>query len=505
MSNVVLSEILKDIDYTLLAGSLDTVISSIEENSSKVSEGTMFVAVKGNTNDAHRFIPDAVSKGAKALLVNRERTLFTDDELFSITKENGTTVVAVDNTREALALVISAFYDHPETKLNLIGVTGTKGKTTTTFMLHEILRAANQVPGLIGTVCNIVKDERKDANHTTPVALELYNLLSRMVESSAKSCVMEVSSLGVKQNRVSGLEFKVGCFTNFFRDHISPEEHPTMEDYLMSKLHMFDHVENAVVNIDSNEAATILDYCNKTSRVVTYGLSDNADVRAVNITKKTFKGAVGTSFELKSPWYSGEVFVALPGVFNVYNALCAITVSGVLGIPFETIKEGLISVRVPGRVEPVTNNLGISVLVDYAHNGESLKSVLEALREYTEGKLISVFGCGGNRSSDRRIGMGQASGEYADFTIITTDNPRDEEPMAIIEQIVEGIEPTKGEYEIVPDRTDAIEYAIRIAKPGDLVLIAGKGHENYQIIKGVKSHYDDREVAAKAISDLEEN
>lgn len=502
---MVLSSVLNNIDYTLICGSLDAEVLSVEDNSGKVLAGSMFVAVKGNTNDAHRFIPDAVSKKASVIVVNRERDLFPDNELIELLGTNNITAVAVDNTRETLALLVSAFYNHPENKLDIIGITGTKGKTTTTFMLHEILKIEKQNPGLIGTVYNIVGDKKEDANHTTPVALSLYKLLNDMVEVSSKSLVMEVSSLGVKQNRVSGLDFKVGCFTNFFRDHISPEEHPTMEDYLMSKLKMFDHVENAVINIDSNEAETILSYVNKTSKVYTYGINHEADVCVDNIRKETRNGAVGTAFNITSPWYSGEIFVALPGVFNVYNALCAITVSGILGVSFDSVKTGLSNISVPGRVEPVRNNLGITVLVDYAHNGESLKSVLSALREYTSGLLISVFGCGGNRSSDRRIGMGEASGEYADYTVITTDNPRDEDPMAIIEQIVEGIEPTKGDYMIVPDRTDAIEAAISMAKPGDLVLIAGKGHENYQIIKGVKSHYDDREVAASVISSLEDD
>ncbi len=499
-----LSDVLSGIDYTLICGDLNTEISAVEDNSSKVSEGTLFIAVKGNTNDAHRFIPDSISKGASAILVNRDRSLFPDDEIKEIASSGNVAVVAVDNTRETLALIIAAFLNHPEKKLNMLGITGTKGKTTTTFMLHEILKHANQNPGLIGTVYNIVGDKKEDANHTTPVALSLYSLFSDMINADAKSCVMEVSSLGVKQNRVAGLDYKVGCFTNFFRDHISPEEHPTMEDYLMSKLKMFDHVENAIINLDTNEIDQVLSYVKNTSKVTTYGLNESADVYAKSISKEVRNGVVGTSFELVSPWYNGEVFVALPGVFNVYNALCAISVSGILGVDFDTVKKGLTTMRVPGRVEPVENKLGISVLVDYAHNGESLKSVLQALREYTEGKLISVFGCGGNRSSDRRIGMGQASGEYADFTVITTDNPRDEEPMAIIEQIVEGIEPTEGDYMIVPDRTDAIEAAISMAEPGDLVLIAGKGHENYQIIKGVKSHYDDREVAASVIAALEE-
>ena len=497
--SVMLSTLFQDIPARLIAGDMNERVDCVVYDSRKAGENSLFVAIKGFNSDGHSYIPDVLSKGASCIVAETGNETFSEDELRKIASEHNASVLMLDDTKKGIALISAAYYGHPEDRLDLVGVTGTKGKTTTTFMMHEILRRDDHKTGLIGTVKNIIGDEEMHSVHTTPQAHELYELFDKLARKGFDSCVMEVSSLGLKFDRVYGLRFDVACFTNLYEDHISEEEHPDMEDYLVSKLKIFDSCRTAVINRDCEAAGRAIAYASERCPVYTYGLTDEADCYAYDI-KKVRKGHVtGSSFKVRSPWYNTEFFVALPGIFNIYNALCAICTAGILKADEKNVREGLEKVFVPGRVQPVENDLGISILVDYAHNAASLKSVLETLREYTEGRIITVFGCGGNRSRTRRFEMGEVSGDLSDLTIITSDNPRNEEPAAIINDIVTGISKTDGKFETIEDRYEAIEHAVFIASPGDTVLIAGKGHEDYQIFADRTIRFVDHEAALKAV------
>ncbi|MBO7453380.1 MAG: UDP-N-acetylmuramoyl-L-alanyl-D-glutamate--2,6-diaminopimelate ligase [Clostridiales bacterium] len=501
-----LSTLLNGVDYRIIKGDLNARVVSVENDSRKVSKDSLFVAVIGAVCDGHDYIFRAMEQGASCVVVSKERKGLSDEEIIKESASYNTTVIEMEDTRIAVAILCAQLYGHPEDRLNLVGITGTKGKTTTAFMIHDILKLDENKMGLIGTVCNIINGEKRKTERTTPEALDIYTLMDEMARKKVDSCVMEVSSHGLKFNRVYGLRFDIGCFTNFFEDHIGPNDHPDLDDYFNSKLKLFDSSRIAVVNSDCNKADEVFAYASKRCTVYTYGLSEKSDCYATNIDICRRNGRVGTRFDLVSPWYEGEVFISLPGKFNVYNALCAICAAGVLKVDFEIVKEALANVFVPGRLQPVPNNFGIACLVDYAHNAASLQSVLESLRPYAEGEIITVFGCGGNRSKVRRPEMGEVSGKYSDYTIITSDNPRDEEPDEIIKDIVEGMKKTNGRYEVDPDRTSAIRKALHRAKKGDFVLIAGKGHEDYQEFEnGRKEYYEDAVVAKELIAEMEDN
>lgn len=498
-----LSELVDLSDYRVICGDTDISVTTVTTDSRTVSDSGLFIAVIGVDNDGHKYLPSAIEKGASCVVVDSRRAMFSDEEIIALAG-NKVTVIESNDTSEKAALIYANYLGNPQKNIEFIGVTGTKGKTTATFMLYDIFTRSNMKSALLGTVCNYVDGKRKETTNTTLPMPQFYNIVKEISDCKTEECVMEVSSHGLKQNRVFGVNYKVACFTNFFRDHIGPKDHPTMEDYFMSKMKIFDVSEYAVINTDCTNANEAIAYAkNAGCKVVTYGLKSEADCMALSIERAMVNGAQGSMFMLKSPWYDGEVEVGMLGEFNVYNALLAISVAGVLGIDFNVVKESLSNVRVPGRVQPVVNNHGFSCLVDYAHNEGSLESVLKALRPYVDGRIITVFGCGGDRSHERRFGMGRVAGNNSDYTVITSDNPRTEEPEAIINMIVTGISETSGKYEIEINRKTAIEKAVRMAKPGDLVLVAGKGHEDYQEVNGVKAHFDDYEVASDAIANLE--
>ncbi|MBR2295229.1 MAG: UDP-N-acetylmuramoyl-L-alanyl-D-glutamate--2,6-diaminopimelate ligase [Clostridiales bacterium] len=498
--NIRLNNLLHGTDARIICGDGKKKITAVEYDSRKIVPGALFIAVKGFTSDGHDYISKALELGASAIVVDGNRDNYPDEELISMAGD--ATVIEIRDTRKAMASLSANFYNHPEDRLDLVGVTGTKGKTTITFMIRSILKCAGHDTGLIGTVCNMIGEEKRHSEHTTPESHEIYGLLEEMAEKSFDSCVMEVSSQGLKLDRVYGLRFDCGCFTNLYEDHIAPNEHPDMEDYFNCKMKIFDSSKTAVINSDCERSEDAVAYASERCPVYTFGLTDKSDCYAKNIRKERRNGVTGTVFDLVSPWYEGEIFVALPGKFNVYNALCAICVAGILKIDIDPVREALSTVFVPGRVQSVRNDLDISIIVDYAHNAASLENVVTTLKEYTEGRVITVFGCGGNRSRTRRFEMGEVSGNLSDYTVITSDNPRKEEPVDIIADIVTGIEKTKGLYEIVPDRTEAILRAIEKAKPGDTVLIAGKGHEDYQIFADRTIHFDDCEVASRMASEV---
>ena len=493
-------------EYTLVTGQIPESITSVEFDSRKIVSGSLFVAVKGFNSDGHAFIKSALEKGASLIVTDASDCPYSDDELKAMAEPSGACVIKVADSRKASAYLAAEFFDHPEQKLHMIGITGTKGKTTISFMLADILETAGRKSGLIGTVYDIVDGEKIHAAHTTPEARDNYELLKKMTDCGSDTCVMEVSSQGLKLDRVYGIGYEIGCFTNFYEDHIGGNEHPDMADYLNCKLKMFEQSKVAVINMDTPVSGDF--FCKARMcgcQIVTYGLSDTCDVQAYNLENGIKDGRAGTYFDVTCPWYNGKFFVAIPGQFNVYNALCALTAAFLSGVKPDAVERSLAAIEVPGRLQPVKNDLGITILVDYAHNAASLENVLDTLKETTEGRVITVFGCGGDRSHTRRFEMGDVSGNKSDYTIVTSDNPRTEDPLVIIGHIVSAIEKTGGRVETVADRAEAIHKAIEIADPGDIVLIAGKGHEDYQIFKDKTIHFDDVETASEAARRIKED
>ena len=498
-----LQEVLNNIDFEVISGDLNKEITSVEYDSRKVAIGSLFVCVQGFTVDGHSFASMAAEKGASAIVVDKNRTCLSANELDVLAKENFLSVIEIDDTHKHLADLCANFYEHPEKRLSIYGITGTKGKTTTAFMLRAILEQSGRDTGLIGTVCNIIAGKKTHAAHTTPESRELYDMMDVLTRNNSESLVMEVSSQALKLDRVRGLTYRTAAFTNLYEDHIAPNEHPDMEDYITCKLKIFDSCEKGIVNLDCDAAERVIEYCKGKTDLITYSIGGEADFVARNLRPERRGHVTGTVFELDCEYYKCDIFVALPGKFNVYNALCAICSAVTEGINIEDIKTALANISVPGRMQPIENNFGVNILVDYAHNAAALESVLTTLKEYTTGRIITVFGCGGNRSVTRRFEMGEVSGNLSDYTVITSDNPRKEEPDAIIADIVTGISKTDGKYEVEPDRSKAIKLSINMAQEGDTVLIAGKGHEDYQIFADKTIHFDDCEHARNAVIERE--
>ena len=479
-----LKELLLGLEGLKARGDLDTEIKGIQYNSKKVKQGDLFVSIKGFKQDGHEFINEAIENGAIAILIEEG----CDLKSFKVKKD--TVVVMAKNTREALAIVSCNYYKNPSKKFKLIGITGTKGKTTTSYMIKEILEKAGKKVGLIGTIETLINGKKiKENDRTTPESLDLQEIFSKMVKEKVEVVVMEVSSQSLKQKRVVGCEFDIVVFTNFSEDHISKTEHPTMEDYLQSKLKLFQMCKVGVVNGDDVQGSKIPKLF-PDSNITTYGIDNFANVMARDVTvTNTY-----ADFKVKLTDRNERVKVGIPGRFSVYNALAAICIAKKFDISSEIIKETLEKISVPGRSEMVENKLEIPIMIDYAHTKESLENILQTVKMYTRGRVICVFGCGGDRDKEKRPQMGEISGRLADYTIITTDNSRSEKPEDIVKEIEKGIKKTKGKYEIILDRKDAIKEAIKIANKIDIVVIAGKGHEMYQEIDGNKIPFDEREV-----------
>ena len=488
-----LKELLVGLEGLKAKGDLDLDIKGIESNSKNVEEGFLFVAIKGFQVDGHKFIDSAIENGAIAVVVEE------GCDLKAIKGLEKVTVVMAKDTRRALAIISSNFYKNPSKKFKLIGVTGTKGKTTTTFMIKEILEKAGKKVGLIGTIATYINGKRLgDSERTTPESLELQKLFSQMVKEKVEVVVMEVSSQSLKLHRVDGCDFDIVLFTNLSEDHISPNEHPDMQDYFNSKLKLFEMCKVGIVNTDDLHGAKIPDMF-PDSQITTYGIDNFANVLAKDITITNSY----VDFRVKITDRNERVKTCIPGRFSVYNSLAAICVAQKFGIDPETIKQALLEVRVPGRSELVNNKLEIPIMIDYAHSPESLENILQAVKSYTRGKVISLFGCGGDRDAGKRPIMGEISGRIADFTFITSDNPRTEDPEKIVKQIEEGIKKTKGKYKVIVDRTEAIKEAIKMATKRDIIVLAGKGHEPYQEINGIKHPYDERIIVNELIEEIE--
>ena len=485
-----LKKVLAGLEGLKAKGTLDIDIKGIESNSKNIKPGYMFFAIKGFNTDGHDYINNAIESGANVIMVQE------GCDLKSIKLKPDTTLVMYKDTREALAKCSCNYYGNPSRKFKLIGVTGTKGKTTTTFMIKEILEKAGHKVGLIGTIATYLNGKMLfESNRTTPESLELQKIFAQMVDEGVEYVVMEVSSQSLKLHRVDGCNFDIVLFTNFSEDHISPNEHPDMKDYFESKLKLFEMCDNGIINVDDLHVAKILKLF-PNNNIMTYGIDNYCDVLAKDITITNSY----VDFRVKISDRNERVKVDIPGRFSVYNALAAICVAKKLGIASDKVIEALAEIKVPGRSEMVPNKKEIPIMIDYAHSPESLQNILSAVKSYTRGKVISVFGCGGDRDKGKRPIMGEISGRIADFTFITSDNPRTEDPEAIVKDIEEGIKKTKGKYKVVVDRITAIKEAIDMATKLDIIVLAGKGHEPYQEINGKKYPFDERVIVNEIIN-----
>lgn len=482
-----LSEILNGIEEIEVRGDLELEVPGIAYDSRKVENGGMFVAIVGFKTDGHNYIESAIQSGARVIVMQEgayDAGMIPD----------GITIVFSKDTRRLLPKIACNFYKNPTRELKVVGVTGTKGKTTTTYMIKSILEHAGKKVGLIGTIANYVGDKCYESERTSPESLDLQRMFREMVDNKCNVAVMEVSSHSLALDRVWGIDFDIGVFTNLTQDHL--DFHKTFDNYLEAKAKLFTMCKEGFVNCDDMYAKKLMNMAK--CPITTYGIDNNPFVSARDII------ITNSYSDFKMPFNRviQRIKVGIPGRFTVYNALAAICVSVKLGADVENVLAGLESVKVPGRSEVVPTTRNFTVIVDYAHTPDSLENILKASKVYTKGKIICVFGCGGDRDTAKRPMMGEIAGKLAGYTIITSDNPRTEKPEEIINQIEEGIKKTNGKYKVIVDRKKAIEHALRKAEKGDLILIAGKGHETYQEINGEKYHFDDREIVKELASKL---
>ncbi|MEE1048958.1 MAG: UDP-N-acetylmuramoyl-L-alanyl-D-glutamate--2,6-diaminopimelate ligase [Clostridia bacterium] len=477
-----LVELLNGVEVKEIIGSEHLNITGIAFSSLEVKPGNIFVCITGFKTDGHKYAEDAISRGAIAVIAERDIS------------ELGVTCVICENTRLALAIASANFYDHPEKKFRLIGITGTNGKTTTTYLVKSVLESLGYKVGLIGTNQNMVGNEVIPSKHTTPDSLELMQLFSHMAEKGAEYVVMEVSSHSLALDRVTACTFDVGAFTNITQDHL--DFHETMEKYLEAKGILYHISKAGTVNID-DEGAEYLLSTSKCDTMLTYGIDKECDIRAydVDLTEK------GVSFDLKYKGESYAVELSIPGRFSVYNALTAISCLVASGIDMKDAVNGLKSARgVKGRIEVVETDRDFSVIIDYAHTPDGLYNVIRTIRGFCKGRIITVFGCGGDRDVTKRPKMGKIAAVLSDFCVVTSDNPRTEDPKKIVEDVLEGVKDGDCEYAVVVNRFEAIEFALDIARANDVVLLAGKGHETYQILADRTIDFDEREIVKKLLS-----
>ncbi len=486
-----LKKLLTGVENYKSKGDMEIEIKKVECNSKKVVPNSLFIAIKGYDFDGHEYIEEAIANGATAVMLDMSA------DFKKIKLKPDVTIIITDDTRKALARVSCNYFGNPSRYFKLIGVTGTKGKTTTTYMIKSILEKAGHKVGLIGTIANYIGDECLGySNRTTPESLELQELFYKMAKAKVEYVVMEVSSQSLKLSRVEGCYFDYAIFTNLYKDHISLKEHSDMNEYFESKLKLFSMAPKGFVNSDDFKCNKIINNSPKCD-IKTYAVDNKADILAKDITITN----ISVDFKVKLGTKNERVKVNIPGRYSVYNALAAISLATSLGIDTEKIKEGLENIVVPGRNELVPNKEELAIMIDYAHTAESLENILQATKTYTPGRVICVFGCGGDRDTEKRPRMGEVSGRVADYTIVTTDNPRTEKPEDIISEIEKGISKTKGKYEIVVDRKEAIAKAIKIMNKRDIVIIAGKGHEVYQEINGEKKPFNEREIIKEILGE----
>ena len=482
-----LDKLLSGLTYKITAGNtaekLDAAqieVKNVVNDNRKIEEGSLFICIKGANFDGHSCAGQAYNNKAAVIVTEHDVELPDDCRM---------PVVRVESTRYAMAFISAAYFDHPASKLKTIGITGTKGKTTTTYLIRSMLENAGHKVGLIGTIEVIIGDEHIHAENTTPESYTLQEYMARMVEAGCDAVVMEVSSQGLMLHRSQGFTFDIGIFTNIEADHIGPNEHKDFDDYMHCKGLLFRQCRIGICNGDDIHTDDILE--GHTCEVETYGFNKDVDLRAINLAYIRKPGELGVFFDTDG-LINVHAEIRTPGKFSVYNALCAIAVARHFGCTADEIAPALKEAKVKGRIEMVKVSDDFTLMIDYAHNAMALKSLLTTLRDYRPNRLVCLFGCGGNRSKLRRFEMGEVSGRFADFTIITSDNPRFEEPEEIMNDIETGMKKTDGKYIKITDRKEAIAYAIDNAEQGDIIVLAGKGHEDYQEIKGVKYPMDER-------------
>lgn len=476
-----LSELLSGLDYTLLSGTPDTEITALCCDSRKAGPGSLFTALPGARADGHDFVPAVAAQGAAAVVVERP-----------VEVPDGITVVQVDNARVALALISAAFFGRAADRLTIVGVTGTKGKTTTAYILRSILTAAGRKTGMIGTVGTFIGDEMIcDARNTTPESIELHQRFAQMEQAGCTHVVMEVSSQAMKLHRVAGIKFDTALFLNLSPDHISEAEHADFDEYRSCKAALFAQCHKAVGNLDDENWPVMRANTRPGCAVSTFGFGKGADVRGGDIRPIRGSGLLGSEFFVDKD--EEPYRFSLPGAFNVSDALAAIAVSQSLGIPSRAIRAGLATTTVRGRTEVYPHDGDYTVLIDYAHNDVSFESILTTLKAYDHNRIIVVFGAGGDRPKMRRTDMAREAAKYADFAVVTMDNPRTERVEDICADITAALDGKIPSIEIY-DRREAIFYALDMAQPGDIIALLGKGHEEYIEINGVRSHFSEREV-----------
>lgn len=501
-----LSALLENIDYELLQGDINLEVSDVEYDSRKVKEGALFVCMTGFATDGHGYITRAHDLGAKAVIV--EKNLDECHEaMVKQAAEDGfgdtyvpysMTVVKVKDVKKALALVSATWFGNPAKQLTVIGLTGTKGKTTTSHMIKSILEAGGNKVGMIGTIGCVIDDEKVPTKNTTPQSYELHSLFRKMVDAGCSYCVMEVSSQALMLDRTYGIEFEYGAFLNISPDHIGPGEHQSFEEYLGYKKKIFNQTNTAVVNVDDEHGAAFAQEGTAAKKLVSISTKKQASAMVTAMKDIWTEEILGSEISVNSeeiPAINNSFIIPMPGRFNAENALVAITICALCGVNSEAIAAGLRGTSVKGRTQVVREASHIATfIIDYAHNALSMESLLSMLKGYKPTRLICLFGGGGNKPKQRRYDMGEAAGKYADLTILTEDNPRYEEIENINNDIIVGLNVHHGAYSIILDRKEAIEHLLANAKQGDIVALIGKGHETYQDVKGVKTYFCEEEI-----------
>lgn len=476
------TSLLEKLDYKCINDIPTQTVTEVVYDSRKVQKGCMFICIIGANTDGHDYAQEVVDQGAAVLVVSKP-VMLSEEAVKRVT------IIQVADTRYAMAHIAAAYYKYPARQLKVIGITGTKGKTTTTYLIKSILENAGHKVGLIGTIEVIIGEEAIPAHNTTPESFLLQAYFRRMVEAGCDTVVMEVSSQGLMMHRTQGFFFEIGILTNVEPDHIGPNEHASFEEYMACKGLLFQQCRIGIVNADDQHSSTVMQ--GHTCTIETYGFCEQADLRARNLALVHKPGRLGVTFDVTG-LMDLQAETATPGRFSVYNALTAIAVCRHFQVDGENIKKALLEAKVKGRIEMVPVSDQFTLMIDYAHNAMALESLLSTLKEYQPNRLVCLFGCGGNRAKIRRYEMGEVSGRLADLSIITSDNPRFEKPQDIIEDIKTGIRRTDGKYVEICDRKEAIAYAIDHGEPGDIIVLAGKGHEDYQEIEGKKYPMDER-------------
>ena len=484
-----LTDLLKNVDYELVKGSLDVEISDVKDDSRKVEQDDMYIAKIGVSSDGHKYIPDVIKKGAKVIVIEKDMDI-----------EEDVTVIKVKSSREAMAEISAAYFNYPAKELTVIGITGTAGKTSTSTILKRMIEADGKKAGLIGTIGAFIGKRKITLHNTTPENYEIQKLFREMCDEECKYAIMEVSSQGLKMHRVDGFTFDYGVFTNISNEHIGPNEHASFEEYMYCKSLLFQKCKVGIINVDDSNYENILK--NHTCEVIKFGMNEeNLDMKASNIKFIMNDKFLGMGFDVTGK-INDSFEVSIPGRFSVYNSLCAITIANEIGISKEAMKKVLTSVSVKGRMELAVSNDKYKLIIDYAHNEDEMTNLMETIMEYKPKRIVCIFGGGGNRARDRRFDMGEISGKYAGLTILTEDNPRFEDMESINNDIITGLNRSNGKYIVINDRQEAIEYAMKNAQEGDIILLIGKGHEQYQEIKGVQYFWDEREAVERAVEKL---